>query len=249
MGNVVGSVLTGFSEVLGKLLGHPLDFLSGKSCSTNCGPTWDLICYIDNFCISQLLKLALVVVLLYFVLLFFYLSYKLGICQCICHTICRSIWACCAIYFSTLECCCTFLCSKLDKHNQRRRRRRRASRDIEAIVAVNSEEYDDYDDDDAEERISVSSSSRRISRNPKVQSRRGRNYRKEHVRRALRPKSHHVDVRIRERSFGLEKGRCFKNCNYNDQVNPADGIRVSRRSKFAQRRNSFKGSIHHRRYR
>ncbi|XP_027093160.1 protein HAPLESS 2 [Coffea arabica] len=60
MGNVVGSVLGGVSEVLGKLLGHPLDFLSGKSCSSKCGPTWDLTCYIENFCIAQLLKLGLV---------------------------------------------------------------------------------------------------------------------------------------------------------------------------------------------
>lgn len=88
--------------------GHPLDFLAGKSCSTKCLPTWDFFCYIENFCVSHLLKSAMVIVMLYFVLLFFYLSYKLGICQCICHTFCRSIWACFATCFSMLECCCTF---------------------------------------------------------------------------------------------------------------------------------------------
>ncbi|KAK4352652.1 hypothetical protein RND71_028170 [Anisodus tanguticus] len=33
MGNVMGTLLSGFGEILGKLLGHPLDFLSGKACS------------------------------------------------------------------------------------------------------------------------------------------------------------------------------------------------------------------------
>ncbi|CAI9112274.1 OLC1v1012696C1 [Oldenlandia corymbosa var. corymbosa] len=239
MGSIVGSVLTGFSEVLGKLLGHPLDFLSGKSCSTNCGLIWDLMCYIENFCISQLLKLALVVVLLYFVLLFFYLSYKLGICQCICHTICRSIWACCAIYFSTLECCCTFLCSKLDKHNQTRRRRR--ARDIEAL-GVSCEDNDDHDE--VEESFSMPSPER-ISGKQKLQSHRGRHYRKEHVRRSLRPKSYHPHVGIREKSLRLKREPSFKKCN--DRVNLADQTTVSRRSKFVKKRNSFKGSGHHHR--
>nr|XP_033510923.1 uncharacterized protein LOC104091991 isoform X2 [Nicotiana tomentosiformis] len=69
MGNVIGTVLSGFGEILGKLLGHPLDFLAGKACSSVCAPTWDFLCYIENFCISQLLKSAMVSILLYFDLL------------------------------------------------------------------------------------------------------------------------------------------------------------------------------------
>nr|XP_009774289.1 PREDICTED: uncharacterized protein LOC104224356 isoform X2 [Nicotiana sylvestris] len=67
MGNVMGTVLSGFGEILGKLLGHPLDFLAGKACSSVCAPTWDFLCYIEHFCISQLLKSAMVSILLYFV--------------------------------------------------------------------------------------------------------------------------------------------------------------------------------------
>lgn len=32
MGNVMGAILSGFGDIVGKLLGHPLDFLSGKAC-------------------------------------------------------------------------------------------------------------------------------------------------------------------------------------------------------------------------
>ncbi|KAK4381341.1 hypothetical protein Sango_2976200 [Sesamum angolense] len=34
MGNVVGAIFSGFAQVVGKILGHPLDFLSGKSCNS-----------------------------------------------------------------------------------------------------------------------------------------------------------------------------------------------------------------------
>ncbi|KAL3513652.1 hypothetical protein ACH5RR_026369 [Cinchona calisaya] len=234
MGNVVGSVFGGFSEVLGKLLGHPLDFLSGKSCNSKCGPTWDFTCYIENFCISQLLKLALVVVLLYFVLLFFYLSYKLGICQCICHTIFRSIWACCATWFSILECCCTFLCSKLDKHNQKRRRR---LRDIEALATTS----EDVADDDYGEESFTNQASKHVTKRQRLLASHARKYRGEHIRRALRPNNHRVHVGVSEESFHLKKRNSSK---HDDCVNPVDHIRVTRTSKFAQKHGSFK---HHRR--
>ncbi|WMV53968.1 hypothetical protein MTR67_047353 [Solanum verrucosum] len=32
MGNVMGALLSGFGDIVGKLFGHPLDFLSGKAC-------------------------------------------------------------------------------------------------------------------------------------------------------------------------------------------------------------------------
>nr|XP_009759474.1 PREDICTED: uncharacterized protein LOC104212005 [Nicotiana sylvestris] len=66
MENVIGPLLSGFGAILGKLFGHPFDFLAGKSCSLVCGLTWDFFCYIENFCISHLLKLAMVSILFYF---------------------------------------------------------------------------------------------------------------------------------------------------------------------------------------
>ncbi|KAK0576797.1 hypothetical protein LWI29_023411 [Acer saccharum] len=79
---------------ISNLFESPLDFVSGKSCSSVCGSTWDFICYIENFCVANLLKMATVLVLSYIVLLFFYLLYKLGICGCIGHSLCRISWAC-----------------------------------------------------------------------------------------------------------------------------------------------------------
>ncbi|KAL0462514.1 UNVERIFIED_CONTAM: hypothetical protein Slati_0139000 [Sesamum latifolium] len=79
MGNVVGAIFSGFAQVVGKILGHPLDFLSGKSCNSICGSTWDILCYIENFCVAHLLKLGMVATLSYFALDFCctYLCFKL----------------------------------------------------------------------------------------------------------------------------------------------------------------------------
>ncbi|XP_054799375.1 uncharacterized protein LOC129303854 isoform X2 [Prosopis cineraria] len=65
MGNVIESFASGIGNVIGKIFGSPIDFLSGKSCSSTCGPTWDLMCYIEHFCIANVLKLALIFVLVY----------------------------------------------------------------------------------------------------------------------------------------------------------------------------------------
>ncbi|XP_057766581.1 uncharacterized protein LOC130987034 isoform X3 [Salvia miltiorrhiza] len=66
MGNAVGSIFSGVGQVVGNIFGHPLDFLSGKSCNSVCAPTWDFLCYIENFCVAQLLKFVMVAILVYF---------------------------------------------------------------------------------------------------------------------------------------------------------------------------------------
>lgn len=35
-------------------------------CSSVCGSTWDFICYIENFCVANLLKMGMVFILSYF---------------------------------------------------------------------------------------------------------------------------------------------------------------------------------------
>ncbi|XP_016479600.1 uncharacterized protein LOC107800867 [Nicotiana tabacum] len=185
MGNVIGTVLSGFGEILGKLLGHPLDFLAGKACSSVCAPTWDFLCYIENFCISQLLKSAMVSILLYFAVLFLYLLYKLGICQCICHILCRSTWACFSTCFSVLDYCCTFLCFKLQ---QLLLTRRRHQKDIEGEGSFSSRKIDGR-------RRSI------------------REHRKEHMRKSLRPKSHRMQVEIVNDSIHPKKRLKFGNSN------------------------------------
>nr|XP_009629775.1 uncharacterized protein LOC104119877 isoform X1 [Nicotiana tomentosiformis] len=190
MENVIGSLLSGFGAILGKLFGHPFDFLAGKSCSLVCGPTWDFFCYIENFCISHLLKLAMVSILFYFVLLFLYLLYKLGICGCICHLLCRSTWACFSTCFSVLDCCCTFFCFKLQHFlikPRHKRPRRRHQRDIEGVYISSTF---------SEEEQGQGSLYHRASR--KIEGRRSvRDQRKEHFRRSLRPKNNKMHRRRR----------------------------------------------------
>ncbi|XP_038897054.1 uncharacterized protein LOC120085227 isoform X2 [Benincasa hispida] len=101
MGNVASSLTSGIFSAIGKVFGSPLDFLSGRSCSSVCGSTWDFICYIENFCVSNLLKMGMVLILSYF-----------------------------ASYFYAWEYCCTFMCIKLASVKRTRRRHLRR-RDLE----------------------------------------------------------------------------------------------------------------------
>lgn len=163
--------------------------------------------------------------------MFLYLLYKLGICQCICHILCRTSWACFYTCFSALECCCTCLCFNLQKllltprHN--RRRRRRHEKDIEgALVDISSnssEAQDSIKFDDTQKRKSM------------------REHRKEHMRKSLRPKSHRMQVQIVNDSIHHKKKNKFKNGPIDDH------IRVSRRTKFAQKGTFVKGSTRPRR--
>ncbi|GAB4862092.1 hypothetical protein Ancab_037345 [Ancistrocladus abbreviatus] len=65
MGNIIESFTWGFGKAISSLFHDPLDFLSGKSCSSACGTTWDILCYMENFCVANLLKLALLFPLFY----------------------------------------------------------------------------------------------------------------------------------------------------------------------------------------
>lgn len=201
----MGAILSGFGDIVGKLLGHPLDFLSGKACSSACAPTWDFLCYIENFCIPQLMKSAMVSILLYFVLLFLYLLYKLGIC----HIVCRFIWGCFSTCFSALDCCCTCFCYNLQKLllTPRRDRRRRHQKDIEGALSSNSSESIKFDDTQKRKTM--------------------REHRKEHMRKSLRPKSHRMQLQIVNHS--IHHKNKFKNGPIHDH------IRVTRRTKFAQK--------------
>ncbi|XP_058218174.1 uncharacterized protein LOC131329118 [Rhododendron vialii] len=226
MGNVISSFVSGLGTVINKLFGSPLDFLSGKSCSSICGSTWDFICYIENFCVAHLLKLAVVSVLLYFVLLFFYSLYKLGICQCVCQTLCKMAWASFATFFSIVEFGCTFLCYKLPKL---KRRHRKHKRDIERFCTSSS---------DGEEEATKDRRFR-DHKPGKSLSRHWRDYRREHLRRSLRARSHRVTVGIRRDGFCVNKRNGAK---YGNQGKNVHDIRVTRTSKFAQKRGDNKGS-------
>lgn len=160
------------------------------------------------------------------VLLFFYSLYKLGICQCVCRTLCKMAWASFATFFSIVEFGCTFLCYKLPKL---KRRHRKHKRDIERFYMSSS----DGEEEAAKDR-------RFLDHKPgKSLCRHWRDYRREHLRRSLRARSHRVTVGIRRDGFCVNKRNGAK---YGNQGKNVNDIRVTRTSKFAQKRGDNKGS-------
>ncbi|KAL8556442.1 hypothetical protein ACS0TY_004043 [Phlomoides rotata] len=233
MGNTFGSISSGIGQVIGKVLGHPLEFLSGKSCDSKCGSTWDVICYIENFCVAHLLKLIMVAALFYFVLLFLYLLFNLGICQCICRTLFRMVKACFTTYFSVLHFCCTSLCHKLGSVKRQRRRRRRR-RDVEEFDALSSSTSTSTNEDEYElGEVSGFQQPTNLEREESQSSRR-RNYRNEHLRRSLRPNTHRAHVELSGNSTHHHRKKILKNIG--DHSSPTHHhLRVARSSKFSRK--------------
>ncbi|KAG6608041.1 Protein HAPLESS 2, partial [Cucurbita argyrosperma subsp. sororia] len=191
MGNVASSLASGLFLALNKVFGSPLDFLSGKSCSSVCGSTWDFICYIENFCVANLLKMGMVVILAYFVLLLLYLFHKIGIFGCIGRGLCRMIWTCLASYCHAWEYCCTFMCIKLASVKRTRRRRHRR-RDLEEELESEEEAKHRYGSSSDSSNDSEKIESRRSKR---VSRKRRRSHRGSQTSKTLRPRSHGIRVR------------------------------------------------------
>ncbi|XP_075666083.1 uncharacterized protein LOC142635921 [Castanea sativa] len=72
-------------------------------CGGVCSGPWDVVFFIKHLCVSDLVKLLMILVLCYIMLLFFYLLFKLGICQCIGRSLCKMCWAACETYWFALE--------------------------------------------------------------------------------------------------------------------------------------------------
>ncbi|CAN7127704.1 unnamed protein product [Brassica rapa subsp. narinosa] len=106
------SFFTGFFHSLGNFFGFPLGFLSGKYWRLVCPSPWDVLCYVENFCVAT-----------YLFLFFIYMLYKIGFWHCIIHGFCRLLWAIVSCWFYIISYCCTFFCYDL-LHTKRRRRRR-----------------------------------------------------------------------------------------------------------------------------
>ncbi|KAG8378243.1 hypothetical protein BUALT_Bualt08G0117400 [Buddleja alternifolia] len=245
MGNAIGSFFSGFSQVVGKIFGHPLDFLSGKSCKQL---QFLLILHAAQYVVQHgisnvTLKTSVSRICssspwwqYYFtlvMLLFLYLVYKLGICQCICHIICRTIWACCATYFSALDFCCTYICYKLRTVKRKRRRRKR---DIEA--ASSTSEQEEY------ELGEISKQPRKLELARSLSNR--RSYKDERLRRSLRPTSHRAHVEFSRDSTHRHRKKTLKNIG--DHNSPLHHhIRVARSSRFSHKRSRHRSGINHKR--
>uniref|UniRef100_A0A3Q7JKC7 Uncharacterized protein n=1 Tax=Solanum lycopersicum TaxID=4081 RepID=A0A3Q7JKC7_SOLLC len=140
MGNVMGTLLSGFGDIVGKLFGHPLDFLSGKTCS--------FLVPLLALQVGNLSKLLLT-----------------------------------------------------PRHN---RRRRRHQKDIEeALVDISS---------------NSSESQGSIKFDDTKRGKSLREHRKDHMRKSLRPKSHHMQVQIVNDSIHHHKKKKFKNGPIDDHI-------------------------------
>lgn len=74
MGSVVSQAANGIGGVVGNAFAVPIKTLFGVSCEDVCSGPWDLICFIEHLCVSDLLKLLMILALSYMsnLFVFFY---------------------------------------------------------------------------------------------------------------------------------------------------------------------------------
>ncbi|KAJ8467903.1 hypothetical protein OPV22_030455 [Ensete ventricosum] len=203
MGSVISKAANGVGTALGNAFVAPVKTIFGASCEGICSGTWDITCFIEHLCISNLLRLLMVSVLAYITLLFIYLLFKVGILQCVCRSICKMSWAACKTYLTALKEITCFLWHKLK--NTKRTYRRRFENVEEGYYS--SSEYD-------------SSSEDYLDHHRGVRRRSVRERRKEHIRRSLYPtrqsskgrgcargSRRHVRLKTREVSVHVKPGR------------------------------------------
>ncbi|WVY98523.1 hypothetical protein V8G54_030674 [Vigna mungo] len=185
------------------------------------------MCYIENFCIANILKVAMVFMLSYVVLLFLYLVHKLGICGCLCRSSCKMIWACFSSCFRLWEYSCTFLCIKLHNIRRTRRVRRRVRMDMKRKL---------YSGESLSHHFPTHTKmSRSISRS--------RDYKTSHLRKSLQPKRHHARVEISrdlrcksKRNHSLGEPSFTSNAiKHDNHIGTSNHIKIIRTSKFARK--------------
>ncbi|CAA7399107.1 unnamed protein product [Spirodela intermedia] len=134
MGTAISRAASGIGTILGNTFLAPIKTILSASCEGVCSGTWDVICFIEHLCISDMLKLLMVLLIAYLTLFFIYLLFKVGIVQCIGKNLCKMSWAACETYWSALGGITCFLWHKLKDTKRvyhRRRRRRRRLHDVE----------------------------------------------------------------------------------------------------------------------
>uniref|UniRef100_A0A1D1XMM5 Protein HAPLESS 2 n=1 Tax=Anthurium amnicola TaxID=1678845 RepID=A0A1D1XMM5_9ARAE len=140
MGTVISKAANGVGAVLGNAFTAPIKTIFSISCEGVCSGTWDILCFIEHLCMSDIVKLLMVLVLTYITLLFFYLLFKVGIIQCIGRNLCKMSWAACQAYWSALEGISCFLWHKL---KNTKRVYRRHLYDIEEGYSSSVDGYSD----------------------------------------------------------------------------------------------------------
>lgn len=142
MGDVLSKAADKVGAAVGNAVAAPFKTIFGGSCDELCSGPWDVVCFIEHLCVTNLIKLFLICVLCYIGLLFLYLLFKLGICQCIGRSLCRMCWVACETYWRALGHICFFVWYKITS-TKRVYRGRRRFRDFEAGYSL-SDITDDY---------------------------------------------------------------------------------------------------------
>ncbi|KAJ4778605.1 Protein HAPLESS 2 [Rhynchospora pubera] len=206
MGAAASQAANGLVGLLGNSVTAPFKALFGANCDGICAGTWDIVCFIEHLCLSNLFRLFMVSILSFITMFFVYLLFQVGILPCICRNCFKISFALCKAYFNAMEEISCFLCYKL--RNTKRVYRQRFG-DLEEGFSSS------YGDDSSSESQIIPAYRRRRS---------VRERRKDHMRRSLdlrrlssngrsrRYKNggssrHHVRVKTREVSVHLKGSR------------------------------------------
>ncbi|KAL4629229.1 hypothetical protein ACB092_05G293500 [Castanea dentata] len=201
MGGVISKAANGIGGVIGTAFAAPIKTIFGTSCEGVCSGPWDVVFFIKHLCVSDLVKLLMILVLCYItVLLFFYLLLKLEICQCIGRSLCKMCWVACETYWFALEDITCFLWHKLKNAKRVNCRRRRHFQDVE--LGYSSSDESDFSDN--YHHLNVSRKRKSV-----------RKRRKDRLRGSLYPSTwhsshshnhHHVRLKTREVSVHVKGG-------------------------------------------
>ncbi|KAL5983115.1 hypothetical protein ACLOJK_017196 [Asimina triloba] len=114
MGAVVSKAVNGVAASITSVFVAPIKKIFSTSCEGVCSGTWDVICFIENLCFSNLVKLLMI----------------LGLCY-IRKSLCKVAWAACKTYWHALEDVSCFLWYKLKNTKRVYRGRHRHLLDVE----------------------------------------------------------------------------------------------------------------------
>ncbi|KAM1036795.1 hypothetical protein ACFX2C_031677 [Malus domestica] len=220
MGDVVSKAANVVGDLLEKAFLAPFKTMFNTSCEDVCSGPWDLICFIEHLCVSNLLRLLMISILCYITLLFFYLLFKLGIFQCVGKSLCKLCWAACETYWFALEDITCFLWYKLRNtrridRRRHRHRRRYQFRDIEQGFSSSEENnlWDNYHN------LNVSRKRKSVSRR-----------RKDRLQNSIYPSSRH-GTRSHRHERLKSRGRSIR------VVGRSRRVRSSRRLQLSKVRN------------
>ncbi|GAB2222140.1 hypothetical protein Drorol1_Dr00013342 [Drosera rotundifolia] len=206
MGNALGNAVNSFGTVIGNTLAAPIKSVFTKSCENICTGAWDLFCFIEHFCIADLVKLLLIFCISYLGLLFLYMLFKLGICKCVLKSMFKMCWAACETCCFMLGRICCFCWHRISNTKRVYRGRRGGLKDIELGYTS------------AEESLYLASPNSALVRKRKSLSR-GRRTNpsitssRRHLRNTWTPKSHLS--RLKSRSVSLRyRGRSGKSSRH-----------------------------------